>query len=69
MMAHSSLNQTKVHMGTNQKVLQSYSSGTGWESAALPGSTRKSRCIHMVGMPMVLTKTNAFSVEGSRLPW
>ena len=36
----SSLNQTKVHMGTNQKVLQSYISGTGWESAALPGSTR-----------------------------
>ena len=40
MTTRSTLNQTKVHMGTNQRALQSYGSGTGWESAALPGLTR-----------------------------
>ena len=59
MTACSSLNQTKVHTGTNRKALQSYSSGTGWESMALLGSTRISQSVHTVGMWMVLTKANA----------
>ena len=59
MMTCSSLNQTKVHTGTSQKVLQSYTSGTGWESAALPGLARISWYIHLVWTQMVLTKANA----------
>ena len=58
-MAHSLLNQTKVHTGTSQKVLQSYRSSTGWKLAALPGLTRISWHIHMVWMWTVLTKANA----------
>ena len=57
-MACSSLNQTKVYTGTNQKVRQSYRSGTGWELATLLGSTRISQCIHMVWTWMILTKAN-----------
>ena len=66
MMAHSSLNQTKVHMGTNQKVLQSYGSVTGWELAALLGLTRILWHVHKVWTWMVLTKAN--TLLGSRLP-
>ena len=53
-----SLNQTKVHMGTNQKALQSYGSGTGWELVALLGSARISWHVHVVWMRVVLTKAN-----------
>ena len=58
MMTHSLLNQTKVHMGTNQKALQSYGSSTGWESTALPCLTRILWCIYTVWTQMVLTKAN-----------
>ena len=58
-MACSLLTQTKAHMGTNQKALQSYSSGTGWELAAIQGLTRISQHVHAVWMQTVLTKANA----------
>ena len=57
-MIHSSLNQTKVHMGTNQKALQSKGSSTGWESVELLGLARILWHIHVVWMWMVLTKVN-----------
>ena len=58
-LTRSSLNQTKVHMGTNQKSLQSYGSSTGWESAALPGSARIVWRVHLVWTQMKLSKANA----------
>ena len=57
-MTHSSLSQTKVHTGTNQKVLQSYRSGTGWGLAALLGLARIPQLIHLVWTQKILTKAN-----------
>ena len=39
--------------------ISKHESGTGWESAALPGSTWILWCIHTVWMRMVLTKAIA----------
>ena len=58
MTTHSLLNQTNVHMGTNRKALHSYECSTGWESAALPGSTRILWHVHSVWTQTVLTQAN-----------